>query len=222
MRIVALLRFGLLAFCTTACVAPGHVLQHLPSAVNQHQLPTLQPEAEIGALSSADSMSPDELLCLFQNEIYRNVAEPTTMQSYGTASLEVTKAAVERTGRVLQVVQLATMLTPCLLGIPLETYRTTLTVRVQICDVQGRVLGEYEGQGTSQARVALYYGFSQRLAAGVSNALALRMALAQIRQQLNAEAPHLAPLLIAAQQTMPPPPPSASSLISTNQPTGTR
>jgi hypothetical protein len=66
-------------------------------------------------------MSPDELLRLFQNEIYRNVAEPTTMQSYDTANLEVSKAAVERTGRALQMVQLVTMLTPCLLGVPLET-----------------------------------------------------------------------------------------------------
>ena len=72
------------------------------------------------------------------------------MQSYGTASLEVIKATVERTGRALQAVQLVTMLTPCLLGIPRETYRTIITVRGQIRDVRGRVLGEYEGQGTSQ------------------------------------------------------------------------
>ena len=104
------------------------------------------------------------------------------MQSYGTASLKVIKAAVERTGRALQVVQLVTMLTPCLLGIPLETYRTIITVCVQIRDVRGRALGEYEGQNTSQTWVVLFYGFSQRLAAGVSNALALRMALVQIRQ----------------------------------------
>ena len=141
-------------------------------------------------------MSPNELLRLFQNEIYRNVAEPTTMQSYGTANLEVSKVAVERIGRALQV-QLVTMLTPYLLRISLETYRTTLTVRMQIRGVQGRVLGEYEGQGSSQARVAQYYGFSQRLAASVSNTLALRTALAQIRQQINAKAPRLPPLLVA-------------------------
>ena len=70
--------------------------------------------------------------------------------------------------------------------------------------------------------MVLFYGFSQRLAAGVSNALTLRMALVQIRQQLNAEVPRLAPLLEAAQQTMGPMPPSASSLIPTNRPTGTR
>ena len=110
-------------------------------------------------------MSPDELLRLFQNKIYRDVAELTTMQSYGTANLKVSKATVERTGRALQV-QLVTMLTPYLLRISLETYRTTLTVRVQIRNVQGRVLDEYEGQGSSRARVALYCSFSSRLAAG--------------------------------------------------------
>jgi hypothetical protein len=210
MKIVALLHFGWLAFGATACIAPSRVLQHLPSAMNQHMLPTLEPEVEMGALGGTDSLSPEELLQLFQNEVYRNVAEPTSMHSCGTASLHVTEATVKRTGRALQMMQLATMLTPCLLGVPLETYQTTLTARVQIRDVQGRVLGEYEGRGQARARVALYYGFAQHLAAGVSSSLALRLALAQIRQQLDSEAPCLTPLLVAAQAASAPP--SALSL----------
>ncbi|MFC6223339.1 hypothetical protein ACFP2F_08820 [Hymenobacter artigasi] len=198
MKITAFLRCSLLAFAAVACVAPGHVLQHLPSAVNTHLLPPLEPVVATDALSNADSTSHDDRLRLFQNEIYRNVAEPTSMTSLGSALLQVPEVEVKRTGRVLQVVQLLTMLTPSLVGLPLETYQTTLTARVQIRDLQGKVLGEYEGHGQARVRVAMYYGYSQGSAPGLSDALALRMALAQIRQQLDTAATRLRPLLVAA------------------------
>ncbi|MBU6121943.1 hypothetical protein [Hymenobacter siberiensis] len=198
MKITAFLRCSLLAFATAACVAPGHVLQHLPSAVNNHLLPPLEPTVATDALNNIDSASHDDRLRLFQNEIYRNVAEPTSMTSLGSALLQVPEVEVKRTGRMLQVVQLLTMLTPSLVGLPLETYQTTLTARVQIRDLQGKVLGEYEGHGQARVQVAMYYGYSQRHAPGLSDALALRMALAQIRQQLDTAATRLRPLLLAA------------------------
>jgi hypothetical protein len=186
MKITAFLRCSLLAFATAACVAPGHVLQHLPSAVNNHLLPPLEPTVATDALNNIDSASHDDRLRLFQNEIYRNVAEPTSMTSLGSALLQVPE------------VELLTMLTPSLVGLPLETYQTTLTARVQIRDLQGKVLGEYEGHGQARVQVAMYYGYSQRHAPGLSDALALRMALAQIRQQLDTAATRLRPLLLAA------------------------
>ncbi|WP_210517349.1 hypothetical protein [Hymenobacter terricola] len=198
MKIIAFLRCGLLAGAAVACAAPGHVLQHLPSAVNAHRLPPLEPTVEMGALNNTDGTSHDDLLRLFQNEIYRNVAEPTSMTSLGSALLQVPEAEVKRTGRALQIIQLVTMLTPSLLGLPLETYQTTLTAKVQIRDLQGKVLGEYEGHGQAKVQVAMYYGYSQRHAPGLSDALALRMALAQIRQQLDTAATRLRPLLLAA------------------------
>ena len=211
MKIRTLLRFGLLAWGGTACVAPGHVLQHLPAAFNTHQLPTLEPDVEMGALNNADGTTPDDLLRLFQNEIYRNVAEPSSTTNFGYARLLVTEAQVRRTSRALQVVQLATLLTPSLVGVPLETYQTSLTAQVQIRDLQGRVLGEYEGQGHARVPVAMYYGYSQRHAPGMANALALRMALAQIRQQLDTAAIRLRPLLLSAGPVASPARPGTSS-----------
>ena len=198
MKITAFHRCGLLAFAAVACVAPGHVLQHLPSAVNTHLLPPLEPAIATEALSNVDSTSHDDRLRLFQNEIYRNVTEPTSMTSMGSALLQVTEAEVTRKGRLLQVIQLFTMLTPSLVGLPLETYQTTLTARVQIRNLRGKVLGEYEGHGQAKVQVAMYYGYSQGHAPGLSDALALRMALAQIRQQLDTAATRLRPLLLAA------------------------
>jgi hypothetical protein len=181
-----------------ACVAPGRVLQHLPSAMNAHMLPPLEPAVELGALQNTAATTPEDLLRLFQNEVYRNVAEPTGMATFGTAHLLVTEAQSRRTGRALQLLQFCTMLTPSLLGVPLETYQTTLTARVQICDAGGQLVAEYEGQGTARVRVALYYGFSQHQAPGLADALALRLALAEIRPQLDAAAGRLRPLLLAS------------------------
>jgi hypothetical protein len=197
---LTLLRFGWLALSASACIAPGHVLQHLPSAVNSHQLPPLEPTVEMGALNSTDGTTPEGLLRLFQNEVYRNVAEPNGQPNAGVALLQVTAAEVHRTGRALQMVQFTTLMLPSLVGVPLETYQTTLTAQVQIRDVQGHLLAEYEGTGSARARVAMYYGFSQHQAPGVSNALALRMALAQIRQKLEWDAPVLGRRLLAAQR----------------------
>lgn len=77
MKISVSLRCSLLAFATVACVAPGRVLQHLPSAVNAHRRP------------------------------------------------------------------------------PLGFYQTTLTARVQIRDLQGKGLGEYEGRRQAKVQVAI-------------------------------------------------------------------
>jgi hypothetical protein len=211
-----LVHLGWLALSATACVAPSHVLQHLPSAVNSHQLPPLEPTVEMGALNSIDGTTPNDLLRLFQNEIYRNVAEPNGLPNTGTALLQITAAEVRRTGRALQMVQLTTMLLPSLLGVPLETYRTTLSARVQIRDGRGQLLAEYDGEGAASTRVAMYYGFGQHQAPGVSNALALRMALAQIRQKLGVDAPVLGRRLLAAQRAAAPSAASAGLLPTQN------
>lgn len=211
MKTLSLLLFGWLGLGATACVAPGHVLQHLASSMNEHMLPPLEPTVEMGALNSIDGTSPDELLLLFQNEVYRNVAEPNGQPNAGTAELQITAAEIHRTGRALQMLQLTTMLVPSIFGVPLENYKTELTARMLIRDVRGRVLAEYDGEGSASARVAMYYGFAQHKAPGVSNALALRMALAEIRQQVEWDAPVLSRRLLAAQRAAAPAPPSASS-----------
>ena len=204
--------FAGLTLSLGACVAPANVLQHRASSMNEHMLPPLEPSVEMGALNSIDGTTPDDLMQLFRNEIYRNVAEPNGMANAGSAQLQVTAAEVHRTGRALQMVQLTTMLLPSLLGVPLETYQTTLTARVQIFDVHGRVLAKYDGEGTAKARVAMYYGFAQHLAPRVSSALALRAALAEIRQKINLDAPLLGRHLMVAQRAAAAVPPGASSV----------
>lgn len=198
MKTTALSRFVLLALGTTACVSAKHVLQSTPSATIANRLPPLEVTVESGALANTDGALPEDPIELFQNEIHRNVAEPTDTATFGYAKLLVTQADVKRTGRALQAFQMMTMLTPSLFGVPLETYKTNLTAEVQITDARGIVLGKYIGKGQSSVQVAMYYGYSQSDAPRLSDMVALRGALAQIRPQLDSAATRLRPLLLAA------------------------
>ncbi|WP_035563459.1 hypothetical protein [Hymenobacter sp. IS2118] len=190
--------FGLFALSAVACVSVEAELWQVPAVANANRLPPLEAVVELGPLYNTNATQPEELLELLQSELHQNLAEPAAPYNFGYARLLVTQAAVRRSGRVLQVVQLLTMLTPSLLGVPFETYRTTLTAKLQIVDAQGEIVGEYEGQGESKVRVAMYHGYSQRTAPTLSDAQALRLALARIRPQLDTAAGRLQPRLLAA------------------------
>ena len=62
-----------------------------------------------------------------------------------------------------------TLMTPSLLGIPLEWYRTDVKAEVQIIDSRGEVIGTYAGRGRSKVRVAMYHGYGQSKAARLAD-----------------------------------------------------
>ena len=200
-KVLVMLGLGLLALGAPACVATNHALQSIPSAANTNRLPAMESEVEMGALVNTDATLPEDLQRLFQSELDHNLADPTGATSFGRAHLTVTQARVLRKGRVLQAFQVLTMLAPSVLGLPLETYQTTLTAKLQIRDAHDNLLGEYVGKGQSKVTVAIYYGYSQLKAPALSDAVALRMALAQIRPQLDSAANRLRPLLLASGPT---------------------
>ncbi len=209
-----LLRFGLLALSATACVLAKHALQSTPAAPIATRHPPLEVAVDASILTKIDGTLPEELMPLFQGEMRQNIAELADTATFGYARLVVVRAKVTRTGRALQIFQMATLLIPSVLGIPLETYQTNLTAEVEITDAQGEVLGRYEGQGQSKVRVAMYYGYSQQDAPRLSNSLALRAALAQIRPQLDSAQACLRPLLLKSEvdnPTLPGHPPVVSS-----------
>ena len=179
------------------CVSEKRLMQQTPVAVIANRLPPLETMTDPGPLANTDGADPDDAQRLFRNEIHQNIAEPTDSAAFGYARLTVTKAEVRRTNKGLQYFQFLTLMTPSLLGLPLETYKTDVTAEVQITDVTGKLLGTYTGAGHSSVRVAMYYGYSQRTAPRLSDLIALRSALAQIRPQLDSAAGRLRPLLLA-------------------------
>lgn len=153
------------------------------------RLPSLEAVVEPGPLSTTDGALPDDASKVFRQELSFHLAEsqPDTVK-YGYAKLLVTQAQVQRTGRALQAFQMLTLMTPSLLGMPLEWYRTHVKAEVQIINAKGEVIGTYAGTGHSKVRVAMYHGYSQTKAARLSDVQALRLALDQIRPQLDAAA----------------------------------
>ena len=187
----------LLLVFAAGCVSEKRLMSQTPVAVIANRLPPLEPVTDPGPLANTDGADPDDAPRLFRNEVRQNLAEPADTAAFGYARLTVTKADVQRKNKGLQYFQFLTLMLPTLLGLPLETYHTDVTAEVQITDVTGKVLGTYTGTGRSDVRVAMYYGYSQRVAPRLADLVALRAALASIRPQLDSAAPRLRPLLLA-------------------------
>ncbi len=179
------------------CRSAKAPLAATPSAPLHARLPAMEAAADPGPLGASDGLLPEDPLRLLTDELQHNVAEPTDSATYGYARLVVTHAATRRLQRGFQAVQMALLLTPTFLGLPLETYQTDVKAELQVSDAQGRLLGTYTGSGRGRAQVAMYYGYAQKNAPRLADVLALRAALARIRPQLDTAAVRLRPLLLA-------------------------
>ncbi|UYZ65041.1 hypothetical protein [Hymenobacter weizhouensis] len=186
--VAVLLGLLLLSGCKSVEKAVFHTIRSNKS-VAVGKLPRLESMVEPGPLMATDGASPDDASKVFRQELAYHFAEPQpdTVQ-YGYARLTIVQADVKRTGRALQAFQLLTLMTPSLVGVPLEWYRTTLAAEVQIINSQGDVIATYTGIGHSKVRVAMYHGYGQLQAARLADVQALRLALDQIRPQLEADA----------------------------------
>lgn len=161
---------------------------HANHSVSVGKLPRLEPMIEAGPLNATEGALPNDAPAVFRQELAYHLAEPADSIGYGYAKLIVTQAEVARTGRALQAFQMMTLMTPSLFGLPLEWYRTQVTAEVQIINSQGEIIGTYTGTGRSNVRVAMYHGYSQSSAPRLSDVQALRLALDQIRPQLDTAA----------------------------------
>lgn len=197
-RLISVFCLVLLAGCKSAEKAVFHTI-HANHSVALGRLPRLEALVEPGPLMATEGALPDDASKVFRQELAYHLAEPQPDSvQYGYAKLVVTQAEVARTGRALQAFQMLTLMTPSLLGMPLEWYRTNLTAEVQIIDSRGDIIATYTGTGHSKVRVAMYHGFSQTEAARISDVQALRLALDQIRPRLDAAADSLRRKLAAA------------------------
>ncbi|WP_126546931.1 hypothetical protein [Hymenobacter amundsenii] len=175
------------------------------SSVAVGTLPRLEAVIEAGPLTTtSEDGYPDDPAKVFRQELSYHLAESTTTAldvgtdslTYGYAKLQVVQADQQRTGRFLQFFQMLTLMTPSLLGIPLEWYRTDVKAEVQIIDSRGEVIGTYAGRGRSKVRVAMYHGYGQSKAARLADVQGLRLALDQIRPQLDEAADTLRQQLV--------------------------
>ncbi|UOQ74635.1 hypothetical protein [Hymenobacter cellulosilyticus] len=181
---------------TAGCRSLEKALFTVPEAALNPRLPVLEVAVDAQPLHSSNGATPDDAQKLFQLELQRNLMDAKDTTTYGTVRLHITKATAKRTARGLHIVQLATLLTPAMLGIPIEYFQATAQAELQIVDVKGNVLATYKGKGASKIRVAFYHGYSQKGAPRLADIEAVRQALNEIRPQLAADAGTLREQLI--------------------------
>jgi len=193
-----------------SCKSAQALFPVTPTARISQRLPALEITADPGPLAMNDGALPDDPLKMFQQEMQKNLAEPTDTATFGYARLVVNQVKTSRTGRSLQAAQVATMMMPSVLGAPLEWYTTNIQADVQVMNASGELLGTYSGKGSSKVKVAMYHGYSQTEAPRLADVLALHEALNQIRPQLDSAARRLRPLLLAGGQVANPTLPAAA------------
>ena len=180
-----------------ACKSADHLIfQPSPAALTE-RLPALDVTVEATPLLEAAGALPDDPQRLFEREVRMRLSDPEDTARYGTAQLQVLECTSRRTGHALQALQMATLMLPSLLGVPLEWYESDLSAAVQIVSTKGDTLATYRGRGQSRIRVALYHGYSQTQANRVADLAALREALSQIKLQLDNDAGRLRGQLLA-------------------------
>lgn len=189
----------------TGCRSASRVMARSQNAVLEKRLPALQLEIDPGPMAATDGALPDDPQKIFDTEMHHNIMEPAdSTEAFGYAKLQVHDATVSRGGKGFQAFQMMTLLTPSLLGMPLEYCRTHIEAELQVIDAQGTVLGSYIGTGSSNVRVAMYYGYSQSQAPRLADVEALRQALSQIRPQLESDVDSLRQKLLHTGLVQPP------------------
>ncbi|WP_400191827.1 hypothetical protein [Hymenobacter sp. B81] len=196
--LLLLLLAALPTWFLAGCKSVDKVLFQPTPAALADRLPSLEVTVDNGPLAQSDGAWPDDPQKLFEREVRMNMTEPEDTLRYGYAKLLITEVSTDRQGKVLQALQLITLMTPSVLGVPLEWYHTTLKAEMQIVDARGEVLGTYTGTGESRIKVAMYHGYSQTQAPRLADVEALRLALAQIKPQVSLDAARLRDQLLAA------------------------
>lgn len=181
-----------------ACKSADHIMFQPSPASLSERLPALDVTTEAGALLNSAGALPEDPQRLFEREVRMHLTDPEDTARYGTAQLQVLECSARRTGRLLQGVQIATLMLPSVLGVPLEWYESDLRAAMQIVSAKGDTLATYRGHGQSRIRVAMYHGYSQTQANRVADLAALREALNQIKLQLDNDAGRLRGQLLAA------------------------
>ncbi|MBT9394280.1 hypothetical protein KLP40_14000 [Hymenobacter sp. NST-14] len=199
-------RFALLILCASltlnACKSTEKAVFRTIRSNNSvalGRLPNLEPVLEAGPLTvSSEDGYPDDAVKAFRQELSYHLAEPREDSvRYGYAKLLVIQGEQQRTGHFFQAIQMLTLMTPSLLALPLEWYRTRVKAEMQIINARGEVIGSYVGEGRSKVRVAMYHGYGQGKAARLADIQGLRLALDQIRPQLDADADTLRTQLLS-------------------------
>ncbi|WP_226175203.1 hypothetical protein [Hymenobacter lucidus] len=170
----------------------------IPAAPLATRLPLLDVGVDANVFQASAGANPEDAQKLFRLELERNLMDAKDTTTYGSVKLQLTKSDLQRTGRGLHIFQLATLMTPTILGIPAEFFHGNVQAEVQIIDVKGNVLATYTGKGKSNITVAMYYGYSQKGSPRLADVQALREALNEIRPQLAADAAALREQLILA------------------------
>lgn len=155
----------------------------------------------IGSFSSESFSKFDkrvqETITLLDREVKDNITNPIGKLK-GHVNFSIATSDTRSTKVLLVIPSVLSFFTINLLGSPVFYFKTELEILAEIKDLEGNIVGRYQGYGKSEVPVALYYGYkggftnnsntTDHNAARITNINAIKMALNEIKQKINQDA----------------------------------
>jgi hypothetical protein len=123
-----------------------------------------------------------DTIVLFDREFKDNVTNPIG-EKYGFATFKIA-AGGTKSGVILPFFSGLTLGSLNLLGMPADAYKTSVEVEIELLDAKKNVVGRYTAIGTATSLVAFYYGYTNENASRMSNILAVKRALTEIKDHI--------------------------------------
>lgn len=139
----------------------------------------------------------DDVFHLLDNELKDNMNQQDGPR-YGHARFKLLNYERRNPGWGWIIPSIATLWTANLLGMPASNISSEIELQMEIVNAEGHVLAGYTAPGKGKAKIALYYGYPQALAIRKANLIALKDAMHQIKQKMEADLPMLKEKLLAA------------------------
>ena len=135
------------------------------------------------------SVSP-EIQTLYNKELEENITNPIG-EKYGYAQFKTLVADNGFHGWGLYVLSIFTLGIPNYFGMPIFISKTNLEVEIDILNSKKEVIAQYKAEGISKIPVAFYHGYGMMSASRMANITAVKMALKNINEQIEKDAPTL-------------------------------
>lgn len=137
-----------------------------------------------------DFSRKQDAITLFNREVKENITNP-----YGDVKGSIVcKIAGESSvlgGYGWAVLSGFTFFIPNLLGMPIGNYHTSLDLDVEIYNTSNKLIGSYNAIGNSKIWCAMYYGYSHGSAYRKSNIDAFKLAMKDIKSQIEKDSERL-------------------------------
>jgi hypothetical protein len=158
---------------------------------------TYDPDANSQVLTLHRDVRIQDAITLYERETKENITNPLG-PVYGFIHYKIPVSYIRHRGTGLFVLSSFMLMLPNVLGLPFGDYETNLEVEVEILNANRQLIGRYTGASQGRAPVAMWWGYTSSDAQRMSNVKAIKLAMNDIKKQIDKDHEHLHTELLAS------------------------